>query len=535
VFKTNIIVFLIIMLSTSVFSANATDLDITNVVAYSDMYVGCSPLTVNLDCQVSGGDAPISYEWDLGDGTTVSQRYAMHSYSGHGTSYDIICTAVDADGDTMSDTKTISLATAAGCGAADPWCCTNGLVEIIPYSTCLAQGGKDYYTAQSAQLACENTSGEKWCCANGQIEMTDKSSCDAKGGSYHDTIEDAETICLPSESDEKWCCANGQIEMTDEAGCDAKGGSYHETIEDAEMECTPMDSEKWCCANGQIEMIDEAGCTAKGGSYHESIEDAEMECFPPEMDSEKWCCADGQIEMTDEAGCAGQIFETIEEAEMHCFPTATEGEKFCCIDGIVEMTDEAGCDGSYHETFDEAQGVCYQDGEKYCCVNGNIEMTTMDLCDGNGGTYHESIDEAAQACGGDPDVDDHGPGVDDNVGPDPDVNHDDLGPEPLAGMDDDEVNTNKDQEKVVDNINSEEGGCCICPFLCGICPYLWIILGVFSGLTSYIAWRKLEKNKSRIGLSVGVFILPLIIGWLISPCWGILLAILELLFFIFKH
>jgi len=70
---------------------------------------GLQPLTVNLGCQVSGGNAPFTYQWDFGDGSPASQlQNPVHLYTTSG-SFTATVVVTDADGDTSSDTVVISV------------------------------------------------------------------------------------------------------------------------------------------------------------------------------------------------------------------------------------------------------------------------------------------------------------------------------------------------------------------------------------------------------------------------------------------
>ncbi|WNJ19845.1 PKD domain-containing protein [Pontibacter sp. G13] len=59
--------------------------------------VGCAPLDIQLDDQSSGTGAIVSWEWDLGDGTTQQVPSFTHTYSAEDV-YDIQLTVTDADG-----------------------------------------------------------------------------------------------------------------------------------------------------------------------------------------------------------------------------------------------------------------------------------------------------------------------------------------------------------------------------------------------------------------------------------------------------
>jgi PKD repeat protein len=60
------------------------------------------PLAVQFNAQVTGGNAPVSFKWDFGDGSTSILPNPIHSFSLPGT-YTVKVTVTDADGDTGSD------------------------------------------------------------------------------------------------------------------------------------------------------------------------------------------------------------------------------------------------------------------------------------------------------------------------------------------------------------------------------------------------------------------------------------------------
>jgi len=82
-----------------------------NVSAAAAPGSGTSPLTVNFSCAVSGGNTPLSFAWDFGDGTVSGLQNPTHTY--HSTMdvvFEATCTVVDQDGDAGFGVTTVSVA-----------------------------------------------------------------------------------------------------------------------------------------------------------------------------------------------------------------------------------------------------------------------------------------------------------------------------------------------------------------------------------------------------------------------------------------
>ena len=77
--------------------------------AFADVTQGIAPLKVSFTSQVTGGDAPLTYAWDFGDGAGTTGTSASHTYQKAG-SYTVLLTVTDANGDTSTDTLTINVA-----------------------------------------------------------------------------------------------------------------------------------------------------------------------------------------------------------------------------------------------------------------------------------------------------------------------------------------------------------------------------------------------------------------------------------------
>jgi PKD repeat protein len=69
---------------------------------------GIAPITVAFDPQVQGGDAPLTFAWDFGDGNTSTTRNPSHTYQTPGN-YTASVTVTDDNGDTGSDTIDITV------------------------------------------------------------------------------------------------------------------------------------------------------------------------------------------------------------------------------------------------------------------------------------------------------------------------------------------------------------------------------------------------------------------------------------------
>ena len=69
---------------------------------------GITPLTVDFTCDSSAGNAPLTYEWDFGDGESDSTQNPTHTYNNAET-FTARCIVTDADGDTGSDSVSVSV------------------------------------------------------------------------------------------------------------------------------------------------------------------------------------------------------------------------------------------------------------------------------------------------------------------------------------------------------------------------------------------------------------------------------------------
>ena len=68
---------------------------------------GTAPLEVAFHCDGAGGDAPLQYVWDFGDGTQSTLQNPSHTYTAAG-SFTAMCEVKDANGDSANASVTIT-------------------------------------------------------------------------------------------------------------------------------------------------------------------------------------------------------------------------------------------------------------------------------------------------------------------------------------------------------------------------------------------------------------------------------------------
>jgi PKD repeat protein len=105
---------------------------------------GLEGITVDFTCAVSGGNAPLTYVLNFGDGSTATTPTASHTYPLEGV-YDASCTVTDADGDIGSDNVLINISNNAPVVDLDVNA-TSGLEPLSINYTCNVGGGNDPLT-----------------------------------------------------------------------------------------------------------------------------------------------------------------------------------------------------------------------------------------------------------------------------------------------------------------------------------------------------------------------------------------------------
>jgi len=83
---------------------------IPTVQIQADPLVGITPLMVNFQAAVVGGDAPFTYHWSFGDGGEADTEAPGHVYEQAGT-FTVVVVVTDADGDEATDTVEIGVTT----------------------------------------------------------------------------------------------------------------------------------------------------------------------------------------------------------------------------------------------------------------------------------------------------------------------------------------------------------------------------------------------------------------------------------------
>ncbi len=84
------------------------DIDFTNMNFNVYPLEGDAPLTVDYSCSTTGGNYPITYAINFGDGITSNNNIGSHTYNNPGV-YTLTCTATDKDGDTISENRIVTV------------------------------------------------------------------------------------------------------------------------------------------------------------------------------------------------------------------------------------------------------------------------------------------------------------------------------------------------------------------------------------------------------------------------------------------
>ena len=77
-------------------------------IADATPLTGVAPLDVQFSCNVTGGDAPLTFAWDFGDGASSDQQNPAHTYTDPGT-YIATCLVTDVDGQTDTSPAQITV------------------------------------------------------------------------------------------------------------------------------------------------------------------------------------------------------------------------------------------------------------------------------------------------------------------------------------------------------------------------------------------------------------------------------------------
>jgi PKD repeat protein len=114
---TNRFVLLLVAAAACGGSSGSSQPDATNggsptATASATPTTGAAPLEVQFTCDASGGDAPLSFVWDFGDGTQSTLQNPSHTYTIAGM-YTAMCSVTDANGDSATSSVMITAAAAA--------------------------------------------------------------------------------------------------------------------------------------------------------------------------------------------------------------------------------------------------------------------------------------------------------------------------------------------------------------------------------------------------------------------------------------
>src|SRR3569623_374603 len=98
---------------------------------------GTAPLDVAFHCDGAGGDAPLQYVWDFGDGTQSTLQNPSHTYTAAG-SFTAMCEVQDANGDSANASVTITADAAIHApkaqidvvGSSKPSCAVTGQTTV---------------------------------------------------------------------------------------------------------------------------------------------------------------------------------------------------------------------------------------------------------------------------------------------------------------------------------------------------------------------------------------------------------------------
>ncbi|MHA2022886.1 MAG: PKD domain-containing protein, partial [Candidatus Thorarchaeota archaeon] len=101
---------------------------------------GLEPLEVQFTCQGTGGNAPLTYLWAFGDGSSSLSQNPKHTYTSYGQ-YAAKCTVTDNDGDAASDGGNIDVIQDVYPVAKADATPKSGLEDLTVQFTCDGTGG----------------------------------------------------------------------------------------------------------------------------------------------------------------------------------------------------------------------------------------------------------------------------------------------------------------------------------------------------------------------------------------------------------
>jgi hypothetical protein len=335
----------------------------------------------------------------------------------------------------------------------------------------------------------------------------------------------------------------------------------------------------WCCYyysqldSYGVDLVSEHMCEGTdtvNATVYATEQEARDNCqADEELEEEMWCCyPDGSVDMTTESTCnenKGTFYDNEQDALAACSITCAMVD---CGDGNCDKSCDEDCNNCPADCG-ECEGPC----DDVDCGDGKCEKDcdeTCHNCPGDCGECESGGDDDPGDEPSDDPGDEKEPGKDDND-PEPGARKDQGGDgEPDTGTtteDADEDMAGDRDEKDDDRSPKEEGKkgedggsgiipksygggiCCVYSFIPSapswVCDWLWVILFVFALLALWF-WRaktrkeeeedekKDNKDDDRrvfafYVLLLAMFLLPILVGHMINPCWGIITALIEII------
>ncbi|MFP4524503.1 MAG: PKD domain-containing protein, partial [Candidatus Woesearchaeota archaeon] len=334
------------------------DVPIDSVTVTADPDEGEDPLTTDLTCTAEGGNAPLSYSWDLDDGTSASGSQLTHTYSEG--SYEPTCTVTDVDGDSLSDSATVTVTEADVDFTditvnADP---EEGDAPLTTDLTCTAEGGNDPVT-YSWDLGDGQTATGSSVTHTYQNPGAYNATCTAEDADG-DTIEGTVTVTATQANRPPVMQPVPDQEVPEE-----QAFSYSLEVSDPdgdELECYAAEIPSWL-------SLDEDGCELYGtapGVEDDKRYDVTVGVEDPEglSDEESFTITvldDEELLVIDEFGCNPDV---VQGERQYCSAKVTDDEGALVEDADVTM--------SYHAPG-TVEGALFADcttNEKgYCAVD----------------------------------------------------------------------------------------------------------------------------------------------------------------------